>query len=276
MSPTWRSEDTPTYPPLGLRACLKAGLRAVLLFTLLFFGVALKLLLRLVEAPVFGASRPWTGWITVGVCRAALWILGLDVRTQGQPMLRAGVYVANHSSWLDIFVLNAAAPLFFVSKAEVADWPGIGLLARVTGTVFVRRSAREAGQQRNLLEERIRAGQHLLIFPEGTSTDGQRVLPFKSTLFAALYSDRLSDLTVQPVSVVYRAPDALDPRFFGWWGDMDFGSHLVHVLAAPRGGAVSLTWHEPLHVDDFPDRKSLSAAAEELVRSGHPQGREAA
>lgn len=276
MSPTWRSGDVPAFPRLGLRAAVKAGIRAILLLTLLLGGVVLKLMLRLFEAPVYGASRPWTGWITVGVCRAALWILGLRVRTDGQPMRRAGVYVANHSSWLDIFVLNAGAPLFFVSKAEVATWPGIGWLARVTGTVFVRRSAREAGKQRNLLEERLRTGQHLLIFPEGTSTDGRRVLPFKPTLFAALFSETLSELAVQPVTVVYRAPDGLDPRFFGWWGDMEFGSHLLQVLAAPRGGEVLVTWHTPLQVDGFPDRKSLSAAAEKLVRSAHPQGQDAA
>ena len=142
----------------------------------------------------------------------------------------------------------------------------------MTGTVFVRRSAREAGQQRNLLEERLQTGQRLLIFPEGTSTDGQRILPFKSTLFAALYSERLRGLAVQPVSVAYTAPDSLDPRFFGWWGDMDFGPHLLQVLGAPRGGEVSVTWHKPLQVDDFPNRKSLSAAAERLVRSAHPRG----
>jgi 1-acyl-sn-glycerol-3-phosphate acyltransferase len=247
-----------------------------MLVSVLIVGVIAKLLLRVVEVPLHGASRPWSGWITVVVCRIALWILRLPVTTNGKPMQMAGVYVANHSSWLDIFVLNAAAPLYFVSKSEVADWPGIGWLARITDTVFVRRSAREAGQQRNLLENRILAGHRLLIFPEGTSTDGQRVLTFKSTLFAALYSDRLVGMSVQPVTVVYRAPESVDARLFGWWGDMDFGPHLLQVLAAPGGGHVEVTWHKPLAVSDYPDRKALAATAEARVRGAHPRGEKAA
>lgn len=185
-----------------------------------------------------------------------------------------GVYVANHSSWLDIFVLNAAAPLFFVSKSEVAAWPGIGWLARITGTVFVRRTRNDADRQRALLEDRISGGHRLLFFPEGTSTDGRRVLPFKPTLFAALFSGVLTDVRVQPASVVYIAPDGLDPRFYGWWGDMEFGPHLIQVLAQKQQGSVRVTWHRPLEISEFPDRKALANAAEQLVRQGHTLGQD--
>lgn len=272
MTPTWHSDDVPHYPSIGFGGWLRVLLRGSALVVVLLLGVVLTAVLRLIEAPAHGTRRPWTGWITVIVCRAALALFGLRVHATGAPMRRDGVYVANHSSWLDIFVLNAGAPLFFVSKAEVAGWPGIGWLARITGTVFVRRTRHEAAAQRTVLEDRIAAGHHLLFFPEGTSTDGRRVLAFKPTLFAALFSETLKTVHVQPASVAYHAPQGLDPRFFGWWGDMGFGPHMLHVLANRAGGRVEVTWHAPLPVADFADRKALAQEAERQVRSAHPEG----
>ncbi|MGR3513224.1 MAG: lysophospholipid acyltransferase family protein [Paracoccaceae bacterium] len=272
MSPIWQSAEEPEFAPLSamdwLRICLRGGALAVILGC----GVLVALILRLIEAPLHGAARPWTGWVTVAVCRLGLPFLGLCAVTHGKPMRQSGAFVANHSSWLDIFVLNAGAPLIFVSKAEVADWPGIGALARLTGTVFVRRARQEAEAQRRLIESRIKAGQRLLFFPEGTSTDGRRVLPFKPTLFAALVSDALPEAYVQPVSVAYHAAEGQEPRFYGWWGDMEFGPHMLRMLAHARRGLVDVTWHRPLAVRDMKDRKALARASEAAVRAGHPQG----
>ena len=187
-------------------------------------------------------------------------------------MLAPGVIVANHSSWLDIFVLNAQRPLYFVSKSEVAGWPGIGWLARATGTVFLERDRSKAEALRQLFEDRLHAGHRLLFFPEGTSSDGQRVLGFKPTLLAALFSPELPGLSVQPVTVAYRAPKGRDARYYGWWGDMEFGPHFLQMLATFGHGGVQVTWHAPLAVDGYSDRKSLSAAAEAAVRGAHPQG----
>lgn len=273
MSPTWHSEDPPAPAPLGLPGVLRALLRGLPLALVLSLGLMALLILRLVERPVFGAHRPWTPWITVAVCRMALRLIGLPLRMEGRPMRAPGVIVANHSSWLDIFCLNAARPLYFVSKSEVARWPGIGWLARATGTVFVARDRAQADLQRQVFEDRLRAGHHLLFFPEGTSSDGRRVLPFKPTLFAALFSPDLEGLSVQPVSVVYAAPAGVDPRHYGWWGDMAFGSHLLAMLASPRHGEVRVIWHPGLEVASFEGRKALAAAAEAQVRAGHPLGR---
>lgn len=274
---TWDAGSRPEYPPLGAGRVIVGLIFGFCLLTVLLLGVVATLAVRIVEAPIFGRLRPWSGWITVIVCRAALVCLRLPRESRGAPMREHGILVANHSSWLDIFVLNASAPLYFVSKAEVAGWPGIGWLARLTGTVFVRRDAREAGRQAAMLEDRITAGHRLLFFPEGTSTDGQRVLPFKPTLFAAVFSERLAGkVSVQPVTVAYTAPEGCDPRFFGWWGDMDFGPHLLRVLAGGRGGAVTVTWHDPIPVGDHANRKSLARTAEAAVRSDHPNGGEGA
>ncbi|CAN0605536.1 unnamed protein product, partial [Ectocarpus sp. 12 AP-2014] len=175
VTPTWTSQTPPDpwkITPLG---ALLVVVRGVVLGVVVFGGLLLLLALRLIEKPVFGADRPWTPHITVAVCRLSLRIIGLSLKVRGQAMRYRGAIVANHSSWMDIFVLNTARPLYFVAKSEVAGWAGIGWLARATGTVFVRRERREANAQKTELETRLLQGHHLLFFPEGTSTDGQRV-----------------------------------------------------------------------------------------------------
>ena len=180
-----------------------------------------------------------------------------------------GAVVSNHASWLDIFTLNARKRIYFVSKSEVAKWPGIGWLARATGTVFIRRDSRDASGQVKVFERRLAAGHKLLFFPEGTSTDGLRVLPFKSTLFAAFFTDELKhNLKIQPVTVVYRSAEGMSSHFYGWWGDMDFASHFLKTLAAGKQGSVELVCHTPVRVADFSDRKALAKHCELAVRSG--------
>jgi 1-acyl-sn-glycerol-3-phosphate acyltransferase len=259
--------DLPRPTPLGW---LRVALRGAALAAVVYGGLGLLMLVRLVEAPLCGARRPVTPYITQGVCRLALRILGIRLIVAGQPMAGRGAVVANHASWLDIFVLNAVTRVYFVSKAEVAGWPGIGWLARATGTVFITRKGVEARAQQDLLEARLRDGHRLLFFPEGTSSEGLRVLPFKSTLFAAFFAHGLNEiLQIQPASVSYSAPPGADPRFYGWWGDMAFAPHLLALLAAPRAGSVAVTLHQPLAIRDFADRKALTARAEAMVRAGH-------
>jgi 1-acyl-sn-glycerol-3-phosphate acyltransferase len=249
---------------------LLAVVRGVPLAILVFGCLVILLLARLIERPLCGIHRPVTPWITVFVCRNALRIMGISYQAHGKPMLGNGVMVANHSSWLDIFALNAAAPLYFVSKAEVAAWPGIGWLARATGTVFIERDRRKAREHTQLFEARLLDGHRLLFFPEGTSTDGMQVLPFKSTLYGAFFSEDLrNDISVQPVSVVYHAPTGEETRYYGWWGDMAFGPHLLRTLARGRQGRVEIMYHAPIPVADTADRKTLAQRSETLVRQGH-------
>ncbi len=276
-TPTWTGEDTPNEP-LRLRFgdWLRVLWRGAFLGLVTFGGLAAMLILRLIERPLHGAARPWTPSLTLFVCRAAFRVMNIDYLCHGAPMDHRGAVVANHSSWLDIFALNRDARIYFVSKSEVSAWPGIGWLARATGTVFIRRSARDAAKQKRTFEERLTLGHKLLFFPEGTSTDGLRVLPFKPTLFAAFFAPELREITwVQPVTVAYTAPDGAETRFYGWWGDMDFGPHLLKTLAASKQGRVDVTWHDPLKVADFPDRKALAKAAEIAVRSAHTPSLEA-
>ncbi|MDG3040128.1 lysophospholipid acyltransferase family protein [Roseicyclus marinus] len=269
MSEFWREAPPPARRPLGPGDLGRVALRGGAIVSLLLVCFPALLILRIPEHLIFGLSRPVTPHLTQFVCKMSCRILGLRLMVRGRPMAGPGAYVANHVGWLDIFVLNASKRLYFVAKSEVAGWPGIGWLARGTGTVFIARDPRQAQAQTRLFEDRLRAGHRLLFFPEGTSTDGRRILPFKPTLFQAFLSERLRDvLKVQPVTLVYHAPEGEDARFYGWWGDMPLAPAILSTLAARRQGRVEVVYHPPLAVADYPDRKRLSAAAEAAVRAG--------
>ena len=268
----WR-DDVMVVPAMTPGAWLRVIWRGVILGALTYGALVVLVLVRLIERPLCGQNRPVTPYITQVVCRAAFPILGIGLRTRGKPMQHKGAVVANHSSWLDVFALNAVQRVYFVAKAEVEAWAGIGWLARATGTVFIARKGTEAKRQQGLFEARLRAGHKLLFFPEGTSTDAVRVLPFKSTLFGAFYSHGLDHiLHIQPVTVVYSAPQGREARFYGWWGDMKFAPHLLMVLATKNPGSVEVIFHPSVPVDGFASRKDLAAHCEAVIRGSHPAG----
>ena len=276
MGDTWHSADTPDPAKLSARDWLRVVRRAVPLIVLVFGGLLILLLLRGVERPLYGARRPVTPHLTQWVCRGSFVLLGIGYARHGAPMTGPGAVVANHASWLDIFALNAAKRIYFVAKSEVAMWPGIGWLARATGTVFIKRSRSALTDQIATFRTRLGAGHRLLFFPEGTSTDGLQVLPFKPALFEAFFHPQIgADLSLQAVTVQYTAPAGGDPRFYGWWGDMDFAPHLLTTLAAKRQGSVKVIYHAPVARKDFADRKSLAKHLETQVRGGLTQHRAA-
>ncbi|CUX83133.1 MAG: lyso-ornithine lipid acyltransferase [Roseibaca calidilacus] len=270
---TWDSHIPP--PDMGLTPRQRA--RAMLRFALLALGLVPALLAlglaRAAETVIHSGARRFTPRVVQGYCRFLLWVIGLRSDCRGTVMAGDGALVANHASWLDIFVLNARAPVQFVAKAEVAGWPGIGLLARLAGTVFIRRDRRDATAQTRLLAAEFRRGHRLVFFPEGTSTDSTLVLPFKATLFQAfLAPDMPRDMAVQPVSLRYHAPDGADPRFYGWWGGMDFARHFLRVLGQARQGHVTVLCHAPIFCTPGTTRKALALQAEAAVQTGFNAG----
>ncbi|SLN41034.1 Acyltransferase [Aquimixticola soesokkakensis] len=271
MIPLWEADTPPDPVVLRKRDWGLVVLRAVPIVLFILLCLILLLVCRGVERLLVGDKRPVSSIFPYVVCRFALLVLGLKLTVTGRAMAQRGAIVANHSSWLDILVLNATHRLFFVSKAEVSGWAGIGTLAKATGTVFINRDRREAAAQKQIFEDRLRSGHKLLFFPEGTSTDSLRVLPFKSTLFAAFFTPELRETVwVQPCSVVYRAPEGQPARFYGWWGDMAFGPSALKVLAARPQGSVEVVYHPALKVSQFADRKRLTQVCEEAVRAGLP------
>lgn len=240
----------------------------VIIRVILIACVVFPLMVPLLICRAVGADA-WGQVIVRLACKACLRIIGLRVLVHGAPMPDQGAVVANHSSWLDIFTLNSAMGVYFVSKADVAGWPLIGSIAKSTGTVFIERRTSQAGKHKNIFMDRIARGHRLLFFPEGTSTDGRRVLKFRSSLFAAFFATKVDTaMWVQPVSANYHAPSGARKDFYGWWGEMSFFSHFTMILSRWRQGRIELVFHQPLNVQDFETRKALAASAESAVRDG--------
>ncbi|MBY8975625.1 1-acyl-sn-glycerol-3-phosphate acyltransferase [Rhodobacteraceae bacterium NNCM2] len=236
--------------------------------TVFLIGRGLRRLLGPIIVFHFGAARLWA--------RTCVRLIGCKHIVRGTPVA-SGALVANHCSWSDILVLRAVRLLYFVSKSDVASWPGVGFLARVSGTVFIERRRVEAKRQEAVLRDRIAANQLLCFFPEGTSTDGLRVLPFKSSLFSAFFGeDVTSDLLVQPVSIRYLPAEGsgLPDSFFGWWGTMPFGAHIRTVMERSFGNSVVVTFHDPVRPIDFESRKELADYCHAVVAKGHAEAAE--
>jgi len=257
--------------PDVLMARLRAALiaTAFILFTLPLMPVQ-WLLLKLHAK----AARRFPHWYH----RQVAWLFGIHIRVVGKPVTGEGVLmVGNHTSWADIIIFSAATPLSFVAKAEVGTWPFFGTLARLQRTVFVERTRRSAtGAVADAINQRLAAGDALLLFPEGTSHTGNSVLPFKSALLGAAEA-RLAGgqhVKVQPVSVAFTGlhgmPMGRENRpLFAWYGDMEMVPHLWEaLLAGPLD--VEVRFHEPLSLDRM-DRKTLAAKAQEIVQTGQAE-----
>lgn len=201
-------------------------------------------------------------------------IMALELVVQGrQETGPSTLFVANHTSYLDISVLGAAVAGSFVAKAEVSDWPLFGWLAKLQRTVFVDRRVSATATQRDEIGSRLDAGDSLILFPEGTSGDGNRILPFKSALFSVAQIEvEGRPITVQPVSVAYTKLEglpmgrALRP-FFAWYGDMEMGGHVWRMLGL-GGFTVVVTFHEPVTIAEFGSRKELATHCRTAIAAG--------
>jgi 1-acyl-sn-glycerol-3-phosphate acyltransferase len=200
-------------------------------------------------------------------------LLGLTVRVIGQPVGggdRPVVFVSNHSSWLDVPVLGGQLDACFVAKSEVSRWPMIGTIARLGRTAFVSRRRGATLDERDSMRGRLATGDNLILFPEGTTSDGSRVMPFRSTFFAIAEGEHPP--LIQPVSVVYDRlaglPTGRASRpLFAWYGDMDIASHYWR-LAQHCGLRATVLLHAPLDPAQFSDRKALSRAVWGAVAEG--------
>ncbi|MGH6829045.1 MAG: lysophospholipid acyltransferase family protein [Rhizomicrobium sp.] len=199
-------------------------------------------------------------------------LLGIKIRVLGTPPAKAALLLANHTSWLDIVIFSALLPVSFVAKSEVGSWPFFGTLARLQRTVFVERARRcGTGAARDAIAGRLAEGDVLVLFAEGTSADGNMVLPFKSALLGA--ADRAlhegKEVPVLPVSTAYVGRQGIpmgreNRPLYAWYGDMDLVPHLWEALKAGPLDVV-VQFHPALAVMN---RKALARAAWDTVRQG--------
>jgi 1-acyl-sn-glycerol-3-phosphate acyltransferase len=269
LRPVVGGDATPEKRP-RLPGQLRAARRAVWVVLFVPFGMAVQSVLLLLpgrEKMVFARFF----WAVVSR------IIGLEVRVVGVPVgarpnarRRPVIYVCNHSSWLDILALGGRVQARFVAKDDVAGWPVISTIARLGRTVFVSRNRASTLKERDEMQATLAGGDDLILFPEGTSSDGSRVLPFRSSFFAAAYGSAMP--LIQPVSVVYDRLAGLpvthaSRNVFSWYGDMTLAPHVWQV-AQWRGKRASLLFHPPLDPADFADRKALSQATWQAVADG--------
>ncbi|MBF0268230.1 MAG: 1-acyl-sn-glycerol-3-phosphate acyltransferase [Alphaproteobacteria bacterium] len=208
------------------------------------------------------------------VCR----ITGLNVAVFGQMTTeRPALFVSNHVSYLDILVLGGLIRASFVAKSEVAGWPGINIIARLGRTIFVERRPVRAAKQTGQLARRLLKGDSLIVFPEGTSTDGNRLMPFKSTLFSAAEIEiNGQPVLVQPLTITYTRLNGMPMGrvlrpLYAWYGDMSLAPHLWKVLGLGQA-QVEVEFHPPVRLTDYATRKGLALHCHRAVRHGLSRG----
>lgn len=242
----------------------------------LFVFGALTIILMPVQALSVFFRSPSRRWIPVKYHRTLCALIGIRVKIIGScAQRRPLLIVANHSSWLDIVIISAAAPVIFVAKREVASWPFFGLLAKLQRSIFVDRQRRhKTGEVNAEIAQRLLEGDPVVLFGEGTSSDGNRVLPFRTALIGAahtaLSAANVGHVTVQPLSITYVGRHGLpfsrvERRSLAWYGGIELWPHLMKVL---RRGAIDviLTWGDPVAYDAETDRKQIAVAMEATVR----------
>ena len=217
------------------------------------------------------------GWVPVAFHRVFLWLFGVRVLVRGRPPHRTPTLVlANHVSWLDIAVFGSLRPLSFIAKSEVAGWPVVGLFSKLQRSVFIERARRtHTAKVNSVIAMRLVRGEVMVLFAEGTTGDGNNVLPFRASLVgsarAALTGSSLDRIDLQPLAIAYVRRDGLpltrrELPEIAWYGDMDLAPHLAAWLRRSRVDVV-VTWGEPIPFDAAGDRKRATAQAEVAVRT---------
>jgi lyso-ornithine lipid O-acyltransferase len=240
----------------------------------------------LVQTLVLRLKPSWGGFLPRQFHRAVCAILGVRLTVLGDAPA-AGVsslIVANHVSWLDIPVIGTQRPMAFVAKSEIAGWPGVGFLARLQRTIFLDRSRKTATAAiASVMGERLSGGESVVLFAEGTTGDGSRIMPFRSSLLGAVKEalgpegqtdsgdTATGEIRVQPLALLYLGRNGIPGGRHGraelaWYGDTELAPHLFAVL---NGGPIDVTlvWGEPLMMGREHSRKEAARMAEAAVRA---------
>lgn len=249
--------------PLNPIGRIRLWCRIAMLALALLIALPLHYLFRLVRAP-----SPWPRYFLGGAARIA----GARVRRIGTPLRRDVFYIANHVSWVDILAIAGASGSAFVAKAEIQKAPLVGWLASLNRTVFVSREDRlGVAEQINRLRDAFADNWSVTVFPEGTTTDGASLLPFKSPLIKVLEPPP-PGVMVQPVLLIYDARG----RDLAWIGDESGKDNAVRVLARRGSFGLRVVFLDPFHPRDFPGRKAIAAEARRRIeeafeaRTGQP------
>ncbi|MEC7577065.1 MAG: lysophospholipid acyltransferase family protein [Pseudomonadota bacterium] len=207
-----------------------------------------------------------------GVCK----IFGLKVTASGEEIIdHQAVYCSNHVSYLDIPVVGSVLKASFVAKADVENWPIFGFLSKLQQTIFISRKRSDVKKEAVKIANSLAEGKKIILFPEGTSSDGSAVLPVKGAMLAPIID--AEGAYVQPFTIKVNAVDGQPVLgagaqqqslrdLYAWYGDMDMAPHLW-AFAKTKGAHVELVFHAPVAAEKFDDRKALAAYCEENIRN---------
>ena len=263
----WDSDKEAPFPEITIVQAFLGLLKCVFFLPFTLFLIPVFLVCKFlykntgVKLPMLTIRKSWS--------LVALRLCGLHLHVKGSLSPKAGFLVCNHVSWLDILVIQSVVDVIFIAKYEVNTWPGLGFLARLADTLFVERKAQKIGYYSAEANKIMSTGDVICFFPEGTSSDGLRVLKFRSGFFEIAYSDASGDnrpsVFIQPLSLFY-LPHRIDENsdFYGWWGNMSLFVNLIKVLCL-SSGSVTLKFHDLLKSTKFQDRKHLAAKVERII-----------
>lgn len=239
---------------------------AILVCVAIVFCVTIPVHMVLVRLAPSQAHR-----FAVPVFRLITWLIGAKLTQHGRPSPDGACLIAaNHISWIDIILISAAMPCAFIARSDMADWPLFGVLAKLKQSLFVERTRRSSVREfRVAMKKRLAEGDNLVLFAEGTSSDGNRVLDFKSALFSAVEHE---ECCVQPLTIAYTGQGGLPlgrrrRHKYAWYGDMELAPHIWRVLK--RGPfEAELRFHDAVFANTLGNRKDLAEWCETQVRGG--------
>ena len=236
--------------------------------------MGLTVFIVVVQGPALALRTNMARWLPKIWLRWCRRTIGMDVTVAGGSLVEGpALFVSNHISYLDVIAIGSVIDGSFVSRADIRQWPIFGFLATLQRTVFIERNPRHARKHREELTSRLSSGDRLIFFPEGTSSDGTTILPFKSSLFSAaeLEANR-RPVPVQPISIAYTRLDGLPlgrlmRPLYAWYGDMDFAPHFWQLLGLGRF-KVEITVHDAVTLGGFHSRKELARYCERTITNG--------
>ena len=240
-------------------------LKLLLILNILFIMILLSI--------IFGKIFPIIkNWLPVIFYRLLIWLLSIKIDFEGdfKSSINYNLLVSNHISYLDIPILGTMFPLRFVAKSEIEHWPILGFLSKLASTVFIKRVRLDSLFQKNKIFNLLSDGERLLIFPEGTTSDGNRVLPFKSSLFSALEN---RSFIIQPLIIFYSDLNGIPINrwlrpLIAWYGDMDLIPHLS-ILKNVKSIKAKIIYLKPVNTKNFSNRKELSYYLEQKIQEAY-------
>ncbi len=243
-----------------MRAIVKFA-ALIVVFLLFILPAFLTWMLRLHQAQA---------WVVTWFFRLCIMVIGVRINTEGMLTAhRPLMLVTNHCSYLDIFVIAAIYPVAFTPKSDIKYWPVVNIMALCGDSVFVERKPAKLPKTRQLMQKRLLDGKVVCLFPEGTTSEGDAIKPFKSGFFSMAESEELKELQVQPATVAYTHVDGQlitseNRRAISWVDDMALLPHLFRLLNY-RSINVTVQFHEAVSIQQFASRKELCQHCETVV-----------